>query len=97
MRDIFFGLVIIFIALYVIIVISTPNYKADEVALLKDYPGWIVVNKVDNFLQGRELKIVNPDNKNKDGDDNYVYFYSYQAIFDKYEVGDTLKTINFKE
>lgn len=97
MRDVFFAIVIAVFILYVIIIIQTPNYKADEVALLKDYPGWIVVNKTDDFWYGRELKIVNPDNKNKDGEDNYVYFYSYQAIFDKYEVGDTLKTINFGE
>ena len=93
MRDFLAGLIVLFVIIYVIVVLDIPNYQADEAQLIKDYPGWIVTNKTDTFLAGREIIIVNPNNKLIDSEaDNYVYFISHQIIFDKYEVGDTIKT-----
>lgn len=94
MRDVLAGIMVFFFIIYIIISIQTPNYKADEVQLIKDYPGWVVANKTKTFLFGREIHIVNPDNKSMDSEtDNYIYFISYQLLFDKYEVGDTIKQI----
>ena len=93
MRDVFYAIIVFFILLVVLVTLTQTNYKADEERLLQDYPGWIVVDKKNNWIDGKQIKVVNPTDKRTGIDDlkNYDDFRCYAIIFDKYEVGDTLK------
>jgi len=85
MKDLFYGLLSFLIIIYLVAIMSLDNIKAD-MNKLRPYSGYIVTDKTDGFFFNQIITLRK---------DSLSYnFLCDDIIFEKLEVGDTLKLRN---